>query len=119
MDNKGNTLGEVLKAGREFPPTVSTKELVGKVFSLHSFGDVTTQFGDRRVASIALNGSGETVDAWLSGAVLDGQLDKLVEDEQLPAIVKLTTDPNLRDAYVLEEPNVGETFEAELAAPAE
>lgn len=108
-------LGESLKKGREFPETLSTKELIGKVFILHEFREVTTQFGDRRIASISVNGADERVEAWLSGAVLDGQLDQLLEDDLLPATVKLTTDPDLRGAYTLEEPGPGEAFDAEMA----
>ena len=109
-------IGDSLRKGREFPDTLSTKELIGKVFIIHEFREVTTPYGDSRIAGVSLNGTDERTEVWLSGAVLDGQLDQLLEDDLLPATVKLMTDPELRDAYTLEEPGPGEAFDAEVAA---
>ena len=112
---KKKTLGDSLREGREFPPTLSTKELLGKVFSLEEIREVHTEFGERNIASIRLNGSGETEDAWLNGAILSRQIEKLIADGNLPCTVRLATDPSARDAYVLEMPSAGESFDVEIA----
>lgn len=116
MSKKKKTLADSLNAGREFPPALSTKELVGKVFTIEEIREVHTEFGERNIATIRLNGAGETEDAWLNGAILSRQIEELIADDQLPATVKLATDPSARDAYVFEEPGPGETFDAEVAA---
>ncbi len=118
MRKKKKNLSDSLKAGRDFPPTLSTKELVGKVFTIEEIREVNTEYGQRNIATIRLNGSEETVDAWLNGSILSRQLAELQEDDLLPATVKLTTDPSARDAYVIEEPGPGEAFDAEVAAQA-
>jgi len=110
------TLGDSLKKGREFPPALSTKELVGKLFTIEEVREVHTEFGERNIAIIRLNGNAEAEEAWLNGAILSRQLQELVADEHLPATVKLATDPSTRDAYVLEEPGPGEKFDAEVGA---
>ena len=115
---KKRSLKNSLKAGRQFPPAMSTKELVGRVFTIEEIREVNTEFGQRNIATIRLNGTEETVDAWLNGSILSRQLAELQEDDLLPATVKLTTDPSARDAYVIEEPGPGEAFDADVAEQA-
>lgn len=115
---KKKTTAESLAKGREFPPALSTKELVGETFVIEEVREVNTEFGDRNIATIRLNGAGESEDAWLNGAILSRQIEELIADDNLPATVKLATDPSARDAYILEEPGPGEAFDAEVAAQA-
>ena len=110
------SLSDSPKKGREFPPALSTKELVGKLFTIEEVREVHTEYGERNIAIIRLNGSDKAEEAWLNGAILSRQLEELVADDHLPATVKLTTDPSTRDAYVLELPGPGEAFDAEVGA---
>ena len=113
---KKKTVTDSLREGREFGPTLSKKELLNKVFTILETRQVTTQFGESFIASITLDGTEETVDAWLSGTVIDRQLMKLIAADQLPVKLKLSTDATVTgEPYVLVEPSADDFYEAHLA----
>lgn len=100
-------VGDALEEGaNSFPDTLSQSDVDGKAFMLMGYRMVTTKFGERRVASIQLSGDTESVEAWLGGALVDRQLKKLVDDELLPCLVKLSHNHDMEgDPYVLLEPS--------------
>ena len=96
---------KILEAARtSFSPTLEQAKLTGCTFMILGYRLVHTKYGERRVATIRLNGRDETVDAWLGGAVVDNQLKALSESNALPVIVKMTrpVTEEGNDPYVLE-----------------
>ena len=103
-------VGDTLKEGAEsFGETLSQSDVDGKVFMIMGYRMVVTKFGERRVATVQLNGSDDTTEVWLGGALVDRQLKKLAERELLPCLVKLSHNPEIEgNPYILDEPTEGE-----------
>ena len=68
---------------------VKTADLVGTTFRVDGYETVETKYGDRLVAEICRNGDAASEKAWLSGVVLDRQLEALADAGQFPIMVRL------------------------------
>lgn len=81
---------QLLESSAEgFEATMSQKEIDGAVFMISGYRLVNTKFGERRVATIRLNGRDESADCWLGGAVVDRQLKRMADESAFPMLVKL------------------------------
>ena len=62
--------------------TLSTRSLIGKMFTLNNVKRVTGMYGDSFVGDLTLDG--KNVEAWLSGARVIRQIEALLEADNLP-----------------------------------
>ena len=104
-DNLESRLAAIVEAATssDFPDTLSTADLVGQTFTIHSVElkswDTPTP-GEGHVADISSDSLGD-VQAWLTGTVLRPLLEEIVSDG-LPATVLLTRREDLfGNPYVL------------------
>jgi len=94
---------------------IATEDLLNEVFSIETIRSVQTKFGQRKIVTIFWPPeSDEVQEAWLSGVVIDRQLDAIKDD--LPAIFTLTRDSEPNSPYILVAPDEGAHEPVEAAA---
>jgi len=82
----------------EFPPTLSTADLLYKTFTITNTRIVDTQNGPRFIADIELDG--EQHEAWLHGKKLTPQVELVTLN--LPQTVLLTKGEGDYDPYIIQ-----------------
>ena len=62
--------------------TLSTRELIGKKFTINNVKKVSGMYGETFVGDLTLDG--KNVEAWLSGARVYRQIEAILEADDLP-----------------------------------
>lgn len=94
-----------LEGAAKIGDTLATVELLDKVFTLVDFKSVETEFGERNIATVAIEGDDGEREAWLNGVFVNRQLAFLREREAMPILVTLWRDDKTNSPYVLKRPN--------------
>ena len=71
-----------IAAQSDLSETLSTKELVGKKFTINNVKKVSGMYGETFVGDLTLDG--KNVEAWLSGAKVFRQIEALLDNDDLP-----------------------------------
>ena len=71
-----------IAAQSDLSETLSTKELVGKKFTINNVKKVSGMYGETFVGDLTLDG--KNVEAWLSGAKVFRQIEALLDKDDLP-----------------------------------
>tara|TARA_Y100001963_G_C6729836_1_gene423291 strand:- start:987 stop:1373 length:387 start_codon:yes stop_codon:yes gene_type:complete len=71
-----------IAAQSDLNETLSTKELIGKKFTINNVKRVSGMYGETFVGDLTLDG--KNVEAWLSGAKVFRQIEALLEGDDLP-----------------------------------
>lgn len=117
------SLRETLRNGAQLPEAFSKKFLLGRAFTIYGWREIeVTNKGKTKIArltEITLDGNDEHVEGWVTGAVIDRQLDELVKTNSLPARVKLGWSSQVENAYELTDADdeLNEVTQMVLGAP--
>ena len=71
-----------IAAQSDLNETLSTKELIGKKFTINNVKKVSGMYGETFVGDLTLDG--KNVEAWLSGAKVFRQIEALLKGDDLP-----------------------------------
>ena len=71
-----------IAAQSDLNETLSTKELIGKKFTINNVKKVSGMYGETFVGDLTLDG--KNVEAWLSGAKVFRQIEALLDNDDLP-----------------------------------
>ena len=71
-----------IAAQSDLAETLSTRELIGKKFTINNVKKVSGMYGETFVGDLTLDG--KNVEAWLSGARVYRQIEAILEADDLP-----------------------------------